>query len=93
MSEQQQQSQIVQIHPDARYVLVIHRPVPGAELERLSKQLSDWWASGDKFVILSGTDMELVRTDTLLDGPTMADIKEGDLSPIAYQWMHDDDRP
>ena len=62
MSENDPNPQVIEIHPDCRYVLTIPEPLSMEELVRLRDMLQTWWESGVKFVILNH-NVKLLRLD------------------------------
>jgi len=65
MSEPEESIRVVEIHPDARYVVTIAGLVPTSRIEHTQTALRQWWESGEKFFILcsSGVTVRLERVD------------------------------
>ncbi len=60
--------ELLEIHPECRYAVVVKETLPDEVLKRLSEMLKQWLLSGDKFLIING-DVALVR----LNGTEKAD--------------------
>ena len=54
--------QVVPIHPDGRYALVMPDVLTQEEVEKIRLKLELWRRSGEQFIVLAG-DVALVRVD------------------------------
>lgn len=56
--------QVIKIDPAGRYAVVIESGLSHAELASVSKELSDWWRSGEPFIIINaGGGVRFERVD------------------------------
>ena len=54
--------QVVPIHPDGRYALVMPDSLTQEDVEKIRIKLEVWRRSGEQFIVLAG-DVALVRVD------------------------------
>lgn len=63
MSNDIEVKQVIEIHPDGKYVFLFAEKYPSlSEYEELGDTISKWWASDEPFLLLSG-GIQLVRVD------------------------------
>ena len=56
------EKQVVEIMPDAKYVILVPERVPMREMEYMRERIEQWQKSGDQFLILGG-GLTLKRID------------------------------
>jgi len=54
--------QVVEIHPDAKYLLIVPDDLEDEQLEYMDEALSDWWESDTPILIITDA-LKLVRVD------------------------------
>ena len=52
--------EVLEIHPECRYAVVVKETLPDEIIVKLNEILKQWLLSGDKFIIIKG-DVALVR--------------------------------
>jgi hypothetical protein len=72
MAEEMPASEVIEIHPDAKYFLVVKTEggTPEEVLEKLelvARNLDAWWKSKNPFMIINSSGFKLVRVDEVED--------------------------
>lgn len=58
--------QVIEIHPNAKYILVIDIRTPRVEQDRLRTRLDEWWKSDSPFLVVSNA-LTFKRVDEITD--------------------------
>lgn len=60
--DNKQEFEVIEIAPNAKYVIVVNAKLSMVEYERIAYRLREWQQSGEQFLVLSG-DFVLQRID------------------------------
>ena len=70
--------QVVEIHPDAKYALILPRGAAEDDARKIVRQLSEWWDGEieSPIIVIAGEGFRLVRVDRKM-GPELMDCGSG----------------
>ncbi len=71
MSEELKVEQVIEIHPDARYVIVLSNASVDKNLNNhvhdFSESITNWWEGDAKFLIMASADGTEIRLEKVSD--------------------------